>query len=56
MRSKTLRPRVKTKVYMLGIEENLEWRIDNSELIIEIPQDISSKKPCEHAWVFKIEL
>jgi alpha-L-fucosidase len=56
LRSKILKPKEKSKVYMLGVEENLEWRIDNGELIVNIPPEISSKKPCEHAWVFKIEI
>ncbi|MFW9949272.1 MAG: alpha-L-fucosidase [Candidatus Thorarchaeota archaeon] len=56
LRSKLLRPKENSKVYMLGVDDNLEWRIDNGELIIEIPPEVSSKKPCEHAWAFKIEL
>jgi alpha-L-fucosidase len=56
LKSKILKPKEKSKVYMLGVEENLDWRIDNSELIVKIPPEISSKKPCEHAWAFKIEI
>lgn len=41
---------------MLGVEEALEWRIDNDVFIINVPPDISIKKPCEHAWIFKIEI
>ncbi|MBY9003809.1 MAG: alpha-L-fucosidase [Candidatus Lokiarchaeota archaeon] len=55
-RSKIVRPKEKSKVYMLGVEESLEWKIDNGAFIIEIPPDISNKKPCEHAWVIKIEI
>ena len=56
LKSKFLQPKEKSKVYMLGVEENLEWRIDNEILTIKIPPDISNKKPCEHAWVYKIEI
>ncbi len=55
-KSKILRPKDNSEVYILGLEENLEWSTNNSELIIKIPPDILSKKPCEHAWVFKIEV
>ena len=55
-KSKLLRPKENSNVYLLGVEENLDWKIDNDVLIIEIPPEISNKKPCEHAWVFKIEV
>lgn len=56
LKRKLARPKEKSKVHMLGVEENLEWGIDNEVLIINIPPVISDKKPCEHAWVFKIEI
>ena len=56
LKSKLLRPKKNSKVYMLGVEEDLEWRIDKGILIIDIPPDILNEKPCEHAWVFKIEI
>ena len=56
LKSKIITPKKKSKVYMLGVEEDLEWRIDNDVFIINIPPDISIKKPCEHAWIFKIEI
>jgi len=56
LKSKMLQPKEKSKVYMLGVKENLEWRIDNGVLTIIIPPYISNKKPCEHAWVFRIEI
>lgn len=38
-------------VSMLGIEDALEWRIDEEGLKIKTPD----RKPCEHAFVFKIQ-
>jgi len=55
-KSKILRPKENSKVFMLGVEENLEWRIHNGVLIVNIPPNILTKKPCEHAWVLKIEI
>ncbi|NLN05684.1 MAG: alpha-L-fucosidase [Clostridiaceae bacterium] len=38
-------------VRMLGIDEELSWRIIDNSLIIKTPD----KKPCDYAYVFKIE-
>ncbi len=56
LKSRVITPKKNSKVYMLGVEENLEWRIDNDVFVVNIPTDISIKKPCEHAWIFKIEI
>ena len=37
-------------VTMLGADEDLEWSVSNAGLKIRAP----GKKPCEHAFVFKI--
>jgi len=39
-----------SSVTMLGIEEELEWKLTNEGLKVKT----SDKKPCEHAYVFKI--
>lgn len=38
------------EISMLGDGKHLEWRLDKEALFIKTPE----KKPCEHAFVFKI--
>jgi alpha-L-fucosidase len=51
-----LKPKAGSKITLLGIKKPLEWKVENGELVITIPGAITSKKPCEHAWCFKIEM
>jgi alpha-L-fucosidase len=46
------------KVTMLGTDRKLEWkrRGFKNKLVIKIPDSLKSEKPCEHAYVFKMEL
>jgi len=37
-------------VKMLGVDQELDWELTSSGLVIKVP----AKKPCEHAYVFKI--
>jgi len=39
------------RITMLGDGRKLDWKLTNKGLVIETPD----KKPCEHAFVFKIE-
>ena len=38
-------------ISMLGVDGELDWEVDDEGLKIKTP----SSKPCEHAFVFKIE-
>ena len=38
-------------IKMLGIDGDLQWKMTEAALVIKTP----NKKPCEHAFVFKIE-
>ena len=38
-------------VSMLGIDGTLDWQVNDKGLVIKIP----ANKPCDHAYVFKIE-
>jgi alpha-L-fucosidase len=42
-----------SSITMLGYEEPLKWELKEKRLIVDIP-DI--EKPCEYAWVLKINL
>jgi len=37
-------------VRMLGVDQELEWKLTSEALVIKVPD----QKPCEHAYVFKI--
>jgi alpha-L-fucosidase len=37
-------------IEMLGVDKELEWELTDTSLKIKTP----NKKPCEHAYVFKI--
>jgi alpha-L-fucosidase len=53
--SKVLHAKRGSKIYMLGVEEELEWRQDGKDLVIGVPGSESRNRPCEHAWVFRVE-
>ena len=42
------------KVFMLGVERPLNCHQESRGLVIDIPQAVAEKKPCQHAYVFKI--
>jgi alpha-L-fucosidase len=44
-----------SKVFMLGSEKDLEWKVDAGSLKVAIPDDLAQHKPCDHAWCIKIE-
>jgi len=44
-----------SKVFMLGVENPLNWRQDSRGMVIDIPQTIAENRPCQHAYVFKIQ-
>lgn len=45
--SKIVGLKEKSKVYLASAEENLDWRIKNSGLIIDLPLYLSNKKAYE---------
>ena len=47
---KCLYPDEILSVKMLGVDEELEWKLTSNALVIKTPD----QKPCEHAYVFKI--
>jgi alpha-L-fucosidase len=51
---KSLQPAAGTRVYMLGVNQELTWKPDGSGVLIEVPESVRQKPPCEHAWVVKI--
>jgi alpha-L-fucosidase len=47
-----------SKVYLLGYKKPLKWSQTENGIKIEIPKSLQSpsKRPCEHAWVFRVEV
>jgi len=45
-----------SKIKMLGVDQNLNYTYNNNELSIEIPESIFINKPCDYAWVLKMEM
>ena len=55
---RSVRARPGSKLFMLGVEEPLEWRMDDCEgLVIEIPTRLQAEenRPCKQAYAFRIE-
>jgi alpha-L-fucosidase len=42
-------------IRLLGSAESLPWREQDGALLIEIPDAVAAKKPCDHAYAFRIE-
>jgi hypothetical protein len=42
---------------MLGCDKPLEWTESDSEVTVVLPEELqtASNRPCEHAWVLKVE-
>ncbi len=45
-----------TRVFMLGVDQPLRWHHSGSDLVIQIPPQVTNHKPCKQAWAFKIEV
>jgi alpha-L-fucosidase len=55
---KSVRPRKSSSVMLLGSDAALQWRFDSDQgTTVLIPESLQSEanRPCEHAWVLKIE-
>lgn len=55
LKFKKVKPKLESKIYMLGIEELVSWHIENNETIIELNPEFNQKIPCDYAFCFKIE-
>jgi alpha-L-fucosidase len=53
----SVRAREGSAIRMLGWDEPLEWEQNDDALSIALPQPLQdpARRPCKHAWVFKIE-
>ena len=57
-RSALVKPRKGSKVYMLGVEESLPWKMKDGEFIISIPENLQEEnnRPCKQVYVFRIQI
>jgi len=44
-----------SNIDLLGHEGALRWSQSGSVLVIDIPELLAANRPCEYAWVFKVE-
>jgi alpha-L-fucosidase len=49
-----LQPAAGAKVTMPGVNGELKWKAEGDGIIVEIPEALQQKPPCEDAWVVKI--
>lgn len=56
--SDVLKPKAGTSVTMLGTDNQLKWTLNKDRLSVKIPGILQAdtKRPCQNAWVFKIEV
>jgi alpha-L-fucosidase len=54
--SRLVKPKDGSKIFMLGIQQSLNWKLNQNEMVVEIPNEIEQNKPCDYAWGFKIEV
>jgi len=45
----------RSKIYMLGHKEALDWEVNSDGLFIKIPEELQNDPPCKYAWTFKIK-
>jgi alpha-L-fucosidase len=52
----TVKPKANSKITMLGFDKPLQWQMKDA-LEIKLPRRLQEpqNRPCEHAWVFRIE-
>lgn len=50
----TIHPVIGSKITMLGTDDELKWEKVGNGFMIEIPESLQQKPPCEYAWTFKI--
>lgn len=48
----SVRPGAGARIRMLGVDQDLPWRLDNNRLMVAAP----AAKPCDHAYAFRIPL
>lgn len=52
-----IKPLAKSQITMLGYGKPLAWSEHDSDVVVVLPEELqaASNRPCEHAWVLKVE-
>ncbi len=51
----TQNPEAGSVITMLGVEETLQWQSVGNGILIEIPESVVNNRPCNYAWVIRIQ-
>lgn len=51
----SLRAKPGSTITMLGASSPIDWRQDIRGLVIDVPESMARNKPCDFAWVLRIE-
>lgn len=51
----SFQPAKGSKVTLLGHNGFLKWESNGNGIVIDIPENLKSTPPCQHAWVFKLQ-
>jgi hypothetical protein len=55
VRSRLAVPAMNTAVEMLGVDASLSWRKEGDEMVVDIPDSILVRRPCNYAWTLKMK-
>ena len=55
-KTKYVQPVRNGRIQMFGTNNLLKWRKENDKVIVDLPENIKNNKPCEFAYVFKIQV
>lgn len=51
-----VRPAEGSAVHMLGVDRPLAWRRRDGGIAVDVPDELHSSRPCEHAWVIRVPI
>ncbi len=54
LRMKLVKMERETEIELLGNKGKLAWHRDGDAVVIEIPEPVQRRLPCEYAWAFRI--
>ncbi len=48
-------PQKGSKVYLLGHNKPLNWKIQGQGFVVDLPANLRKNKPCDYVWTLKVE-
>ncbi len=49
-------PRPASRIRLLGTTKSVSWSLEEDQLVLDTPAAARERPPCEHIWVFQIEV